>query len=135
MRRIVLAVGIVFGLACGKESVTAPIADVAGTWNLTTVNGSALPFTLAGSGPDLTVEIVDDQFVAYGDGIWTGTTTYRRTDVVGITTFSEVPAGTWFQTGANVTLIYTGGARARATISGDVITFTAPGVVAVYERE
>ena len=135
MRRSVLAFGLVFGLGCGSESVTEPSANLQGTWNLTTVNGAVLPFTLPGSGPTLTVEIVGDQIVAYGDNTWIGTTTYRRTEGGGITTVTQVPSGTWNQTGVNVTLYYAGGATARATISGDVITFSATGVIAVYERD
>jgi hypothetical protein len=81
------------------------------------------------------VEITGDQIIAYGDKTWIGTTTYRRTDSEGITTVTQVPSGTWGQSGANVTLNYAGGATARATIMGDVITFSAPGVVAVYDRE
>jgi hypothetical protein len=135
MRRSVLAFGLVFSLGCGSDSPSEPGANLAGTWNLTTVNGAALPFTLPGSGPALTVEIMGDQIVAYGDNTWIGTTTYRRTEGAGITTVTQVPSGTWNQSGGNVILNYSGGATARATISGDVITFTAPGVVAVYDRE
>jgi len=136
MRRSMLALGLVFALGCGgSESPTEPSPNLAGTWNLTTVNGAVLPFTLPGSGPALTVEITGDQIVAYGDKTWIGTTTYRRTDGAGITTVTQVPNGTWVQTGANVTLNYSGGATAHATIAGDVITFSASGVVAVYERE
>jgi hypothetical protein len=135
MRPSVLALGLVFVLGCGSDSPIEPTAKLAGTWNLTTVNGAALPFTLPASGPALTVEIVGDRLVAYDDKTWIGTTTYRRIDSGGITTVTQVPSGTWVQTGASVTLNYSGGAIARATIAGDVITFSAPGVVAVYERE
>lgn len=75
---------------------------------------------------------MDDQIIAYGDKTWIGTTTYRRTEGAGITTVTQVPSGTWNQTGANVTLNYSGGATAHATISGDVITFTAPGVIDLW---
>jgi hypothetical protein len=135
MRRSVLAFAAAFGLACGSDSTTEPDANLPGTWNLTTVNDAALPFTLPGSGPDLTIEITGDQIVAYGDKTWIGATTYRRTEGGGITTLTQVPSGTWNQTGVNVTLNYAGGAIARATISGDVITFSAPGIVAVYARD
>ena len=135
MRRSVLALGFAFALACDGDSPSEPGANLAGTWNLTTVNGAALPFTLGGGGPDVTIELVGDQIVAYGDKTWIGTTTYRRTEPSGVSTVTQVPSGTWNQSGANVTLSYAGGAIAQATIAGDVITFSAPGVVAVYERE
>jgi hypothetical protein len=137
MHRSVLALGLVFAFACGGESPTEPpvIANLAGTWNLTTVNAAALPVKLPGTGPDLTVEMMSDRFIAYGDKIWIGTTIYRRTNSDGIAMVTQVPSGTWNQTGANVTLNYFGGATAQATIAGDAITFTAPGWIAVYERE
>jgi len=134
MRRLMLALGLVSALGCGNDS-TEPVANLPGTWNLTTVNGAALPFTLSGTGPALVVEIVGDQIVAYGDGTWVGTTTYRRTEGGGSTTVTQIPSGTWRQTGANVTLNFFGGSIATAIISGNVITFSAPSVVAVYERE
>lgn len=135
MRRSVLALGFAFALACDGDSPSEPGANLAGTWNLTTVNGAALPFLLGGSGADLTVELVGDQIVAYGDKTWIGTTTYRQTESGTVSTITQVPSGTWSQSGANVTLSYAGGAVAYATIAGDVITFSAPGVVAVYVRE
>ena len=135
MRRSVVAFGFVFALACSSDSPSEPGANLVGTWNLTTVNGAVLPFTLPASVANVTVEITGDQIIAYGDHTWIGATTYRRTDAGGSTSVTQVPDGTWAQTGADVTLSYSGGATARAILSGNVITFSAPGVVAVYARE
>jgi len=134
MRRLILAFGLVSALACGSDT-TEPVANASGTWNLATVNGAALPFTLIANEPVLVVEIVSDQIIAYGDGTFVGTTTYRQTESGTVTTVTQVPDGTWNQRGTSVTIHYSDGSTARATISGDVITVTAPGVVAVYERE
>src|ERR1044072_8557407 len=52
MRKLLLAVAMLT-LACGGDSTTEPTnASVAGTWSLSTVNGTALPYILAQSGAD-----------------------------------------------------------------------------------
>lgn len=135
MRRLMLALGAVTLLACGGDS-TGPGGSVAGTWELSTVNGAGLPFTLIQvATPPYRLEIMSDVIIANENGTWTGTTTFRENDNGTITTTSEPGNGTWSQGGANVTINYSDGTSSTATISGDRITFTESGLTAIYERQ
>ena len=135
MRRLMLALGAVTLLACGGDS-TGPGGNVAGTWELTTVNGAGLPFTLVQiASPVYRLEVMGDIYTFNDNGTWTGTTTLRENDNGTITTTSEPSSGTWSQAGANVTINYEDTSSSTATISGDRITFAEGGVTAVYERQ
>jgi hypothetical protein len=136
MRRLVLALSAVSILACGDSS-GPEFSSAVGTWNLVTVNGSALPFTLDFS-QAYRLELLSDVFVASEDGTWTETTTLRETDNGTATTTTEQGNGTWTQTGNTVTVTESGGGTETntATISGNTITLTqGQGFVAVYHRQ
>jgi hypothetical protein len=135
MRRLMLALGAVTLLACGGDS-TGPGRNVAGTWELTTVNGSGLPFTLFQvATPPYRLEILGDVITANENGTWTGTITLRENDNGTITTTSEPESGTWSQAGANVTITYSDGSAVSGTISDDRITLSESGLTIVYERQ
>src|SRR5213595_3608321 len=80
MRKLLLACAAVATLGCGGGDSTGPAASVEGTWNLQTVNGSALPFTAAFvSSPLYRFEILGDQVIVDADGTFTEYTTSRET--------------------------------------------------------
>lgn len=109
--------------------------DVVGTWDLTTVNGSGLPFTLVQvASPPYRLEILGDVIMYNDNGTWTATTTFRENDNGTITEGPEPGNGTWTQAGANITTVYPDGSSSRSTISGDRLTFADGGLTAVYER-
>ena len=135
MRRFVLALSAVSILACGDSS-GPQFASAAGTWNLVTVNGSALPFTLEFS-QAYRLEIMSDVFVASENGTYTESTTIRETDAGTATTTTEQSNGTWTQTNGTVTVTESGGTgTSTATISGNTITLIqGQGFVSVYNRQ
>ena len=135
MRRLMLALGAVTLLACGGDS-TGPGGNPVGSWELTTVNGSGLPFTIIQiASPPYRVEVLSDTYIFSDNGTWTGTTVLRENDNGTITTTSEPSDGTWSQAGATVTINYSDGSSSSATISGDRITVAESGVTAIYERQ
>lgn len=136
MRRLVMALAAVSLLGCGGGDSTGPGGtNVVGTWNLTTVNSSGLPFTLAEVAGSYKLEVLADQFTFNANGTWSGTATFRETDNGTVTTTTEPDNGTWSQAGSNVTKTYSDGSTATATISGNRITFVEIGITAIYQRQ
>ena len=134
MRRLVLALSAVSILACGDSS-GPEFSSAVGTWNLVTVNGSALPFTVDLS-QNFRLEILGDVFVASENGTYTESTTLRETESGTATTTTEQSNGTWTQTNNTVTVTESGGTETgTATISGNTITLSQPGFVSVYHRQ
>ena len=134
MRRLVLALSAVSILACGDSS-GPEFSSAVGTWNLVTVNGSALPFTVA-LAQNYQLELLSDEFVASENGTYTESTTLRETESGTATTTTEQSNGTWTQTDNIVTVTESGGTEtATATISGNTITLSQAGFVSVYHRQ
>jgi hypothetical protein len=135
MRRLVLALSAFSILACGDSS-GPDFSSAVGTWNLVTVNGSALPFTVELS-QIYRLELLSDVFVASENGTYTESSTLRETESGTATTTTEQSNGTWTQTGNTVTVTESGGTEsATATISGNTITLnTQAGVLSVYHRQ
>jgi hypothetical protein len=134
MRRLVLALSAVSILACGDSS-GPEFSSAVGTWNLVTVNGLALPFTVA-LAQNYQLEVLSDVFVASENGTYTESTTLRETESGTATTTTEQSNGTWTQTNNTVTVTESGGTEtATATISGNTITLSQAGFLSVYHRQ
>ena len=135
MRRTLLAFATFALVGCGGDS-TGPVASAEGTWQLQTVNGSPLPFTLAFvASPLYRLEIVSDTFIAHGDGTYDETSTTRETQGSSITTTQNNDAGTWSQNNAAITITSSGGTVSTGAISGNTITANVEGAVLVYARQ
>jgi hypothetical protein len=136
MRRLILAIGAVSLLACGDSDPSGPgSASAEGTWDLITINGSPLPFTVIELAGSYRFEVISDRFVAHSSGTWTETFTYRETEEGVVTTTTETDVGTWSQSGSNVTVTASDGRVTTVTISGDRITLSEGGFVSVYARD
>lgn len=135
MRRLVLALGAASLLACGGDSSGPGNTNPVGTWNLATVNGSALPYTAILIAPSYKLEILSDRIVVNSDGTWSETFSYRETDASVVTTTTESDAGTWSQANSTLTITASDGTVSTATISGDRITLSESGFVSVYQRQ
>ena len=134
MRRLVLALSAVSILACGDSS-GPEFSSAVGTWNLVTVNGSALPFTVDLS-QNFRLEILGDVFVASENGTYTESTTLRETESGTATTTIEQSNGTWTQTNNTVTVTESGGTQtATGTVSANTVTLSQAGFVSVYNRQ
>jgi hypothetical protein len=77
----VLATSLISVLACGGDTATRPLADVTGTWKLTTVNGTALPFTIQAASPK--IEVTGEALII------TGHATFQRLRFLRTTTGSD----------------------------------------------
>jgi Lipocalin-like domain len=136
MRRILVSVftaATVLLSACGSDSTTAPTpTSIAGTWNLTTVNGAALPFVLQASPK---IEILSDQIVILANGTFTQSTQARLTNGTTITTQTIPDGGTYSLNGTAATFTFTDGGSETATVSGNSMTIAETGLSLVYNKQ
>jgi hypothetical protein len=126
--------------ACGSDNSTAPtptsLADnsfVIGTWNLTTVNGAALPYIVRAEDP--LVEIVSDRLVLLADGTFTQLLRFRATNSGAILTQDRPDAGRYSFTGMVATFRFNDQTGGTGTVLGDSLTVAGTGTPFVYIRE
>jgi hypothetical protein len=121
MRKLIALVAIFATAACSSDSPTNPnSASIAGTYALTAINGSPLPFTLQ-SGTTTVVLLTDVITVADG-GTWSETGTYRVTQNGSTSNQAFADGGTWTRAGSGVSFYST--SLAATSYSG---TFTGSG--------
>src|SRR4051794_31957175 len=101
MRHFMIMLASIALAGCGGDATTAPTATIAGTWNLKSINGTPLPFTLAQTGTNK-LELMSDVFVISGTGSFTQTTTLRSTTNGVPTTQSLADAGSYVLNGTAV---------------------------------
>jgi hypothetical protein len=139
MRRLAAALVLALAssaIACGSDSVTNPTPEsLAGTWNLSTLNGVALPFVLQQSNPK--VELLSDQIVVSSDGTFTDTFSLRFTDAAGVVTNDGgFDTGTWTLNGAALVLRYDSDASvSTASVAGNSFTISVPGLAQLYTKQ
>jgi hypothetical protein len=123
-------------VACGSDSSTGPSAEsVSGTYNLSTVNTSPLPFILQASNPK--VELLSDQIVVSTAGTFTDNFNFRFTDLAGqVTTEAGADPGTWTLNGSTISFRYTSdGGVSTGTVNGNNITIVGGGFTQVYVKQ
>ena len=95
-------------VACDPTDTTeAGIAMVAGTYQLSTVNGQPLPFTESAATP--VVRLTASQLVARSDGTFTETSTRTTTTGAGTTTTNTATSGTYSVGGQVVSFVSSSG--------------------------
>jgi hypothetical protein len=95
---------------------------VAGTYNLTTVNGQALPFTVLDLGA-YQAKLASAALDLKSDGTYSFDFGIRIEDSGTLRSTSQSDAGVWTRSGNTVTLTSSEGSVARfGTVSGDVMT-------------
>lgn len=125
-----------FAVGCGSDGVTDPTpASVAGIWNLSTVNGAALPLLLQAANPK--VELLEDQIVLSSAGTYTETFNLRFTSSTGeVTSQAMADAGTFTVTGSLVKFVSSGdGGAFTASVTGDRFTIAFSGVSQLFIRQ
>ena len=116
------------------EDTTGPAADVAGTYQLQTVNGQALPVTLGTQG-SVTIEVTADEYVLRPDGTFSSTITFRHTDSGTVTTTTDSYEGSWQANGSTIRLNSVDvGLETAAFTGGNTLTFTFGGSTLVYRK-
>jgi hypothetical protein len=138
MRRIhaltfVLAVTALIG--CGSDSSTAPTQlSLAGTWNLTTVNGSPLPYVVQVADPK--VEITGDKLVISATGTFYQETALRFTDGASVTPGIGTDDGEYTLNGSTASFKWwSDDGVGSATVSATTITIAAYGQSWVYQKQ
>ena len=131
MRRLLLALAVAT-VACGSDA-TEPttMASVAGTWSLSTVNGTALPYILAQSGADK-LEWTADVIPATSTGSFTQISSFRTTANGQVTTETTPDAGTFSLNGTAVTFT---GSTGTGALNGNTMTVTGQGFALVYVKQ
>lgn len=121
-------------LLVGCSSGVTGITTVTGDWKLRTINDSALPYTVSGSGANKT-EIVDD-VISFFEGLTYSETIHTRVTVNGtesVITTNE--SGNYNLFGTSVTLTRNSGALARrGLIEGNTMTIVENGLVQDYKK-
>lgn len=135
MRRFVASLMIVVaGLSLsGCDSGPLPTeASIAGRWDLTTVNGSALPVTVQASNPK--VEIVSATWFIGGGAI--STLTVERHTVGGtvepLYTYQDTPVYTLIEN--ELTIRFSDGSTIIGDINGNRLTIKVNGYDEVYQK-
>lgn len=128
-------IGIFIALLCaGCADSTGPDASHVGIYHLRTVNGQALPFTLAQVGADR-VQVEAGYIMLNPDGTFTDRTTFRITEAGGAYSQHETATGTYTTNGSVVQLSPTGAGRYSVAISDNrVLTQTLETMVLVYTK-
>jgi hypothetical protein len=137
MRRFVTLFILLAAVACGgSDSPTAPTsASVAGTWNLQSINGSALPFVIAQTGANK-AEVLSDVLSVVATGSFTQITTLRTTVNGVVTTQSAADAGSYSLNGTAATFTFNSdGSVGTGQVSGGTLTVTTTGLVYVYKKQ
>lgn len=133
MRRLMIAFVVACSVACNNDGLTGS-TTVNGKYTLRTVNGSALPYTISGSGANKT-EILDDAITLY-EGFTYSRSAHSRVTVNG--TASDVTtsdAGSYSIFGTSVTLTSgTGGPATLALVSGNSMTVSTAGLTYVFRK-
>jgi hypothetical protein len=110
------------------------VVSAAGTWNLTTVNGSPLPFIAQAASPK--VELLSDQLILGASGTFTQTTTVRFTDVGVDTTQTFADAGTYTVNGTAISFRFNSdGSVETGTVGSTTLTVAGGGFSAVYTKQ
>ena len=136
LARIAAFATLAFTLAaCGSDSATSPTSvSVNGTYSLRTVNGSAVPFILQGSGANK-VEIVSDVFTFSSGGTFSERAVLRFTENGVVRDENYDDSGTYTKSGTAITLRYTDSSTGSGTVDGNTMTLSGQGYSFVYARQ
>jgi hypothetical protein len=135
MRSLVCCVLAVCLAACrGSSGTTTPLPppSVLGSWDLVTVNGDSLPFTLshAGGADQLWV---DEVITLMSDGTFLLEGDLQENAGSQVSKSNYVEAGTYTVSGGNITTVYGGGtSTGTGSYSGNTMHLSAQGYALVY---
>lgn len=134
MRRLIPLI-LAIAVACGSDSPTQPTnASIAGTWSLTSVNGSGLPFVMSQTANDK-VELVGDVVTATPTGTYTEVFSFRETLNGVVTTTSEPDNGTYTINGNAITLNSSTNGSITGALSGNTFTLIDQGFVFLFTKQ
>jgi hypothetical protein len=135
MRKLFLAL-VALTVACGDSTTEPTMSSIAGTWELQTVNGAALPYVIFQQGTEK-VELTADVFTVTSTGTFTELSTIRTTSSGQTQTETETDAGTYTLNGTAVTFKFDSDPSSPGTgsISGNTLTVADAGFALVYKKK
>jgi hypothetical protein len=122
---------VILAAACGGSGSTNP-ASVAGVYDLQTVNGAPLPYTVPGQSSGNITQVLRDQ-LTLANGAVGEHGTWRAVTSAGTTQLAVSDTGTYSVSGSTVTLHMNSGVTGRG--SGNRITLTQYGAAYLYVRQ
>jgi hypothetical protein len=125
-------VALSIAAGCGGDSSTTP-QSVAGTWNLTALNGAALPFVVQSANPK--VEILAERLDIASGGTFTQTTTTRIAPGTA-SMETDTDTGTWTSNGNAATFRFKrDDSTGTGTSNGNTFTASGAGAVFTYTKQ
>lgn len=118
--------------ACGGDS-TGPDNSFAGSYELRSIGGSPLPFTVIQVGADR-LEVVSGTLTINEDGTFSDRATFRITESGNVTTEQEAVAGTYTRNNNAFTFSDTDGDVYSGSLQGNTMTVTVEGLILVYQK-
>lgn len=133
MRKAFVSAVIIVAFTACSDGVTG-VKTITGDWELRTVNGSSLPFTVSSSGSNKT-EILDD-VISFYEGFTFSETVHLRVTLNGQqSTVTNTETGAFSVFGTSVTLTGNSGALARrGLIEGNTMTLAENGQISAYKK-
>jgi hypothetical protein len=123
---LTLVVALIYTVACGKDSATAPVGNpndpAAGSFALTSVDARALPFAIL-SDSFYKLEVTAGTAVLQATGSFIMPLTTRETVAGHASVYVDTTRGTWTQAAGSISLTATPGAvTTNATWDGRHLT-------------
>lgn len=133
MRRFVLGF-LVAAMACGSDSSTSPSGDPAGTYDLKTINGTAVPYVFPPSG-GTTTTITSSVLVLATNGTYSEQIGVKSVSGTTTSTSTITELGTWTAFNGAITFNdQTDHVTYQGSVSGSTLTEINNGYTSVYQR-
>lgn len=135
MRHFVSCMLLMVVAACGSDSPTQPRASVVGTWNLQTIDGSALPYLVAQTDSEA-LELMSDVLTFDANGTFTQLSQIRVTQDGQASTESFSDGGSYALNGTAVTFTFDGdGSIGTASLAVNTLSLASAGFALVYKKQ
>ena len=138
LRRAALlaCIPLAFTLGCGDNGTNPTNSDIAGTYTLQSIGGTALPYTFQ---PDATttITLTSDVLTVGSDGTWSEAEDFTQTSNGQTTTGSVNDGGTFTLSGSSVTFVSQtiGGTAYTGTYTSNTLTLdNGDGAAQVFRR-
>jgi hypothetical protein len=131
-RALLLTVLAIASVGCGDDGA-GPDGSIAGRYELRTVNGNNLPYTLVALGNDR-FEFLSGFAQVNTDGTFSVSFTTRQTVGGQTTTTTDADSGTWTQTGNQLRFTFSDATTSTGVVSGNEITVIEGQVSFVFRK-
>jgi hypothetical protein len=111
--------------ACGGDSGTGPAttATVAGTYNLTTVQGKSLPYRVY-SETNYSLDVARGSMLLNSNGSFTAAMRSEERVQSYLSVYDDTATGTWVLNGSKIDITTSDGLKQSAVLSGKTLTVT-----------